>query len=56
MLRFHLARNLRTALWLLLLALIPLTAGALYWANQTGLPEEWREAIEKEISKHGAHV
>lgn len=54
--RFHLVRNLRTALWLLLFALIPLGAGALYWANQTGLPEEWREAIEKEISKHGPHV
>lgn len=56
MFRFHLARNLRTAVWLLLAALIPLCAGALYWANQTGLPEEWRQAIEKEISKHGAHV
>jgi hypothetical protein len=56
MFRFHLVRNLRTAVWLLLFALIPLGAGALYWANQTGLPEEWREAIEKEISKHGAHV
>ncbi len=56
MFRFHLARNLRTAVWLLLFALIPLGAGALYWANQTGLPDEWREAIEKEISKHGAHV
>lgn len=56
MFRFHLVRNLRTALWLLLLALLPLGAGALYWANQTGLPEEWREAIEAEISKRGAHV
>lgn len=56
MFHFHLVRNLRTVLWLLLFALIPLGAGALYWANQTGLPEEWREAIEKEISKHGPHV
>jgi hypothetical protein len=56
MFRFHLARNLRSALWLALAALIPLGAGALYWANKTGLPEEWRQAIEKEISKHGAHV
>lgn len=56
MFRFHLARNLRTAVWLLLFALIPLAAGALWWANKTGLPEEWREAIEAEISKHGAHV
>ena len=56
MFRFHFVRNLRTALWLLLFALIPLGAGALYWANQTGLPDEWREAIEKEISKHGPNV
>lgn len=56
MFHFHLARNLRTAIWLLLLALMPLGAGALYWANKTGLPEDWREAIENEISKHGAHV
>jgi hypothetical protein len=56
MFRLHLVRNLRTAVWLLLFAMIPLTAGALYWANQTGLPEEWREAIEREISKRGAHV
>ncbi len=56
MFHFHLIRNLRTALWLLLFALIPLGAGVLYWANQTGLPEEWREAIEKEISKRGPHV
>lgn len=56
MFRFHLVRNLRTAVWLLLFALIPLAAGVLYWANKTGLPDEWREAIEQEISKHGAHV
>lgn len=53
---FHLARNLRTVVWLLLFALIPLGAGALYWANKTGLPDEWREAIESEISKRGVHV
>ena len=56
MFRFHLVRNLRTAFWLLLFALIPLAAGALYWANKTGLPEEWREAIENEISRRGVHV
>jgi hypothetical protein len=56
MLRFHLVRNLRTAVWLILFALIPLAFGALYWANRTGLPDEWRKAIEQEISKRGAHV
>lgn len=56
MFRFHLVRNLRTVVWLLMLTLIPLAAGALYWANKTGLPEEWRKAIETEISKHGPHI
>lgn len=56
MFHLHLVRNLRSAVWLVLVALIPLGVGAIYWANQTGLPEEWRQAIEREISKHGAHV
>lgn len=55
---FHLriVRNLRTVLWLVLAALVPLSAFGLYWANKTGLPDEWRQALEQEISKHGAHV
>jgi hypothetical protein len=56
MFRFHLVRNLRTAVWLLLFALMPLGGFGLYWANKTGLPNEWRDAIEHEISKHGVHV
>ena len=54
--RFHIVRNLKTAVWLLLVALIPISIVGLYWANKTGLPDEWREAIEQEISKYGAHV
>ena len=53
---FHLVRNLRTAVWLALLALIPLCGFGLYWANKIGLPNQWREALEQEISKHGVHV
>jgi hypothetical protein len=53
---FHLVRNIKSALWLAAVALIPLSAIGLYWANKTGLPDEWREALEMEISKHGAHV
>ena len=56
MFRFHLVRNLRTAVWLALFALIPVCGIGLYWANKTGLPEEWREAIEQEISKHGVNI
>lgn len=54
--RFYLVRNLKTAVWLLLFALVPLALGVLYWANKTGLPEEWRETLEQEMSKYGAHV
>lgn len=54
--RLKLVHNLRTAVWLILFALIPVGAVGLYWANKTGLPDEWREAIEQEMSKHGAHV
>lgn len=49
-------RNLRTAVWLFFVALIPLTLLGLYWANKTGLPSTWRMAIEQEISKRGVHV
>ncbi len=54
--RFHIVRNLKTAVWLILFALVPLALGGLYWANKTGLPEEWRETIEQEMSNYGAHV
>lgn len=55
---FHLkiTRNLRTAVWILFVALIPITFLGLYWANKTGLPATWRTAIEREISKHGVHI
>jgi len=56
MFRLKLVHNLRTVLWLFLVALIPVSAVGLYWANETGLPDEWRQAIELEISKHGVHV
>lgn len=56
MLRHKIIRNLRTAVWLFFVALIPLTALGLYWANKTGLPSTWRTAIEQEISKRGIHV
>ncbi len=56
MFRLRLLRNLKSALWLLIVALIPTAIAGLYWANKTGLPEEWRKAIEQEISNHGAHV
>jgi hypothetical protein len=56
MFRPKLIRNLRTVIWIVLVALIPAAITGIYWANKTGLPEEWREAIETEISNHGAHI
>lgn len=52
----HLARNLRSLAFLLIAAAVLAALGTLWWANRTGLPESWRTAIEREISKHGAHV
>ncbi|WP_411825517.1 AsmA-like C-terminal region-containing protein [Luteolibacter sp. AS25] len=56
MFHFSIVRNLRTAVWLLVVAMIPLALGGLYWANNTGLPEEWRNALEQQMSNQGAHV
>lgn len=56
MFRIHLIRNIKSTLWLIAVALIPLSAIGLYWANKTGLPDHWRKALEIELSKHGAHV
>lgn len=56
MFRFRIIHNLKSALWLLLFAFIPLALITLVWANNTGLPDSWRYAIEKEISKNGFHV
>lgn len=56
MFHIHLIRNLKTTIWLLVAVAVPVMIGVLYWANRTGLPDSWRNAIEQEISKHGAHV
>lgn len=49
-------RNLRTTIYVMVLALIVLTAAALYYLNATGLPQSWRLALEKELSKQGVEV
>jgi hypothetical protein len=56
MYRFHLARNLRSLTFLLIAATVLAAIGTLWWANRTGLPESWRDAIEREVSKQGAYV
>ena len=56
MYRFHLARNLRSFFFLIVVAAVMTGAGVLWWANRTGLPTAWREVIEREIQKKGAFV
>ncbi len=56
MYRFHLARNLRSFFFLLIVSAVLGACGLLWWANRTGLPETWRALIEREISKQGAHI
>ena len=56
MFHLRLLHNFRTVVWLVLVALVPVLGGTLYWANQTGLSDDWRHAIEQEISKRGAYV
>ncbi len=54
--RLHLARNLRSLVFLLVIAAIFAGIAGLWWANHTGMPESWRVAIEKSVSKQGAHI
>ncbi len=56
MYRFHLARNLRSLVFLIVLTTIMAGAGVLWWANRTGLPSSWRTSIESIIQKKGAFV
>jgi hypothetical protein len=56
MYRLHLTQNLRSLAFLLIFAGILSACGVLWWANRTGLPDAWRAVIEREVSKHGAHV
>lgn len=52
----NILRNLRSFLWLAVAALIPICLASLYRANQAGLPDSWRLAIENELANHGAFV
>ncbi len=56
MYRFHLARNLRSFAFLIVVTAVTAGVGVLWWANRTGLPASWRAAIEREIQKKGAFV
>lgn len=56
MYHLHLTRNLRSLLFLLIAAAVIAAGWTLWWANRTGLPDSWRAAIEREISRQGAYV
>lgn len=56
MYHLHLTRNLRSLLFLLTAAAVIAAGWTLWWANRTGLPDSWRAAIEREVSKQGAYV
>lgn len=56
MYHLHLTRNLRSLYFLVVTFFVIALPGVLWWANHTGLPQAWRDAIENEISKKGAYV
>ena len=56
MYHLHFNRNLRSLAFVLVALTILGVLGAIWWVNHTGLPEPWRETIERAISKQGAHV
>ena len=56
MTRLHLLRNLRTFVYLVVVAGFAAGIGFVIWANQTGLPATWRAGIEHELAKQGIHA
>jgi hypothetical protein len=56
MTRLQFFRNLHTALWLLVVAVVIAGIGALWWANATGMPETWRRKVEQALENEGMHV
>lgn len=56
MYRLHLARNLRSLAFLLIVSAVLGAGGLVWWANRTGLPQAWRAFIEREIAKQGAYL
>ena len=56
MYRLHLAHNLRSLAFLLVVSAILGAGGLAWWANRTGLPPAWRAMIEREIEKQGAYL
>lgn len=51
--RLRILLNLRTAALALALLAVAAAPAMLVWANHTGLPDQWRRAIEREMAKQG---
>ena len=56
MYRLHLARNLRSLGFLLVAALLVGSLGVLWWANRSGLPDSWRQLIQRELGRQGVYM
>ncbi|MGA0853817.1 MAG: AsmA-like C-terminal region-containing protein [Luteolibacter sp.] len=54
--RLRLTWNLRTLAFLSILLIAIAAPIGLWWLNRSGLPESWRDTIEGEIAKQGAHI
>jgi hypothetical protein len=54
--RWHFIRNLRTALFIAAALSLFALGTIVWWANRTGLPENWRSAIEEECGKQGTFL
>lgn len=54
--RIRIIHKLRTLLALLAFVGLLAAGAALWWANQTGLPEAWRAEIEKALAAQGLHA
>ncbi len=54
--RWHFIRNLRTALFIAAVLSLVALGTIVWWANRTGLPENWRAAIEVELEKQGTFL
>lgn len=54
--RLRIFRNLHTALLLVVVCGVVAGGLGLWWANRTGMPDEWRAAIEQQMGRQGARV
>ena len=55
MYRLHVARNLRSLAFLLVVSAVVAACGLLWWANSTGMPEPWRAMIEHDLGAVEGH-